>query len=136
MPIVRGPLPEKSWEFAKAFSIEVVNRYPELATSIYKVAIAPRIASLVDYNQNAWKPHAGIRVLRAAQAGRHGFDSRHMGRSRARNQNDDFTVKTVPARLAKLGDLWKPVLAERGPLRLGENPMTLPLAENLRTHGS
>jgi bifunctional non-homologous end joining protein LigD len=27
---------------------------------------------------------------------------------------EDFTVKTVPARVQKLGDLWKPLLAARG----------------------
>ena len=27
---------------------------------------------------------------------------------------EDFTVRNVPARVAKLGDLWKPLLAKRG----------------------
>jgi bifunctional non-homologous end joining protein LigD len=27
---------------------------------------------------------------------------------------EDFTVRNVPARVAKLGDLWKPLLASRG----------------------
>jgi DNA primase len=27
---------------------------------------------------------------------------------------DDFTMKSVPGRLAKIGDLWKPILAKRG----------------------
>jgi bifunctional non-homologous end joining protein LigD len=31
---------------------------------------------------------------------------------------DDFRVDNVPARLAKIGDLWKPMLAGRGRFRL------------------
>ena len=27
---------------------------------------------------------------------------------------EDFTVKNVPARIARLGDLWKPLLRVRG----------------------
>ena len=30
----------------------------------------------------------------------------------------DFTIRTVPGRLAKMGDLWKPLLAARGRFRL------------------
>jgi bifunctional non-homologous end joining protein LigD len=32
----------------------------------------------------------------------------------------DFTVKNVPQRLRKIGDLWKPLLAERGRVNLGK----------------
>jgi bifunctional non-homologous end joining protein LigD len=31
---------------------------------------------------------------------------------------DDFTVDNVPARLRRLGDLWKPLLAKRGRFKL------------------
>jgi bifunctional non-homologous end joining protein LigD len=31
---------------------------------------------------------------------------------------EDFTMRTVPPRLAKLGDLWKPLLAQRGRVSL------------------
>jgi DNA primase len=27
---------------------------------------------------------------------------------------EDFTIRNVPARVAKLGDLWKPLLQARG----------------------
>jgi bifunctional non-homologous end joining protein LigD len=33
---------------------------------------------------------------------------------------EDFTVRNMPARVAKLGDLWKPLLAARGRFNLGE----------------
>jgi bifunctional non-homologous end joining protein LigD len=32
---------------------------------------------------------------------------------------EDFTVKNVPARVRKLGDLWKPLLRARGRFDLG-----------------
>jgi len=32
---------------------------------------------------------------------------------------EDFTVKNVPARIAKVGDLWKPLLQPRGRFNLG-----------------
>jgi bifunctional non-homologous end joining protein LigD len=31
---------------------------------------------------------------------------------------EDFTVRNVPARVARLGDLWKPLLARRGRFNL------------------
>jgi bifunctional non-homologous end joining protein LigD len=33
---------------------------------------------------------------------------------------EDFTVKNVPARVAKVGDLWKPLLAARGRFDLSQ----------------
>jgi bifunctional non-homologous end joining protein LigD len=33
---------------------------------------------------------------------------------------EDFTVKNVPARVAKVGDLWKPLLAARGRFNLSK----------------
>jgi bifunctional non-homologous end joining protein LigD len=32
----------------------------------------------------------------------------------------DFTMLNVPQRLRKIGDLWKPLLAERGRVNLGK----------------
>ena len=33
---------------------------------------------------------------------------------------DDFTVMNVPARVAKVGDLWKPLLQARGRVNLSQ----------------
>ena len=33
---------------------------------------------------------------------------------------EDFTVANVPARVAKLGDLWKPLLQPRGRFNLSQ----------------
>ena len=33
---------------------------------------------------------------------------------------EDFTLRNVPARVAALGDLWKPLLASRGRFNLSQ----------------
>ena len=33
---------------------------------------------------------------------------------------EDFTMMNVPARVAELGDLWKPLLSSRGRFDLGQ----------------
>jgi hypothetical protein len=33
-------------------------------------------------------------------------------------ETEDFRLDNVPARLRKLGDLWKPLLQARGPVKL------------------
>ena len=40
---------------------------------------------------------------------------------------DDFRIDNVPARVKKLGDLWKPLLADARPLPPGARAVTLPL---------
>jgi bifunctional non-homologous end joining protein LigD len=32
---------------------------------------------------------------------------------------EDFTIRDVPARAARLGDLWKPLISTRGRFNLG-----------------
>lgn len=114
VPIVRGPAQKQVWKFAKAFSIELAKRSPKLITSEYRVAKRPAGHVLVDYNQNAWnrtlasvysvrpKPEATVSTPLTWQEVERGV------------RMENFTMKTVPSRLAKLGDLWKPVLAQMG----------------------
>jgi bifunctional non-homologous end joining protein LigD len=73
---------------------------------------------LVDYNQNAWgrtlasiysprpRPEATVSTPVAWKEVEQGV------------RIEDFTIKNVPARVARLGDLWKPLLASRGRLDL------------------
>jgi bifunctional non-homologous end joining protein LigD len=114
VPIVRGPTQKQVWTFAKALSVELAKRNPALITAEYKVAKRPRRRVLVDYNQNAWnrtlasvysvrpRPSAAVSTPVSWQEVEAGI------------QIDDFTINTVPPRLAKIGDLWQPVLASRG----------------------
>ncbi len=114
VPIVRGPTQKQVWTFAKVFAVEMAKRHPKLITAEYRVAKRPRGRVLVDYNQNAWNrtlasvysvrpiPSAAVSTPVTWQEIERGIAI------------DDFTLKSVPARLAKIGDLWKPILAKRG----------------------
>jgi bifunctional non-homologous end joining protein LigD len=119
VPIVRGPSQKQVWAFAKAFAIEMAKRAPKLITAEYHIAKRPREHVLVDYNQNAWnrtlasvysvrpKPLATVSTPVTWKEVEKGIEI------------EDFTMKTVPPRLAKIGDLWKPLLATRGRADLG-----------------
>ena len=73
---------------------------------------------LVDYNQNAWnrtlasvysvrpKPQATVSAPVTWQEIERGL------------RIEDFTVANVPARLKKIGDLWKPLLSETNRVEL------------------
>ena len=114
VPIVRGPEQKQVWTFAKALAQELAVRHPALITAEYRVAKRPPGRVLVDYNQNAWgrtlaslysvrpRPDATVSTPVTWEEVERGI------------RIEDFTVANVPARVAKLGDLWKPLLAARG----------------------
>jgi bifunctional non-homologous end joining protein LigD len=114
VPIVRGPVQKQVWTFAKALAQELASRHPALITAEYRVAKRPRGRVLVDYNQNAWgrtlasiysvrpRPEATVSTPVTWAEVEQGI------------RIEDFTVKNVPDRVARLGDLWKPLLAARG----------------------
>ena len=114
VPIERGPLQKQVWTFAKALSHELLNRNPKLITAEYRVAHRPKNHVLVDYNQNAWnrtlasvysvrpKPAATVSTPVTWKEIERGF------------RMEDFTMKTVLPRFKKLGDLWKPLLENKG----------------------
>jgi bifunctional non-homologous end joining protein LigD len=114
VPIVRGPMQKQVWAFAKAFAIDLAKQNPKLITAEYRVAKRPRGHVLVDYNQNAWnRTLASVYSVRpkpmATVSTPVTWDEVQKG-----IEIEDFTMKTVPPRLQKLGDLWKPLLAKRG----------------------
>src|SRR6185312_3593741 len=108
VPIVRGPEQKQVWTFAKALAHELAVRNPALVTAEYRVAKRPRGRVLVDYNQNRWgstlasvysvrpRPEASVSTPVTWKEVERGV------------RIEDFTVKNVPSRVAKLGDLWKP----------------------------
>ena len=114
VPIVRGPVQKQVWTFAKALAQELAVRNPAIITAEYRVAKRPRGRVLVDYNQNRWgstlasiysvrpRPEATVSTPLTWKEVERGV------------RIEGFTVKNVPARVAKLGDLWKPLLASRG----------------------
>lgn len=118
VPIVRGPQQQQVWDFAKTFSRELTARNPKLLTAEYRIAKRPKGHVLVDYNQNAWnrtlasvysvrpKPAATVSTPVTWKEVEHGI------------RVEDFTMKDVPKRLARLGDLWKPLLLQKGRVNL------------------
>jgi bifunctional non-homologous end joining protein LigD len=120
VPIVRGPLQKQVWTFAKAFSLELAKRNPKLITGEYRVAKRPAEHVLVDYNQNAWnRTLASVYSVRPKPAATVSTPLTWEEVERGVRM-EDFTMKNVPARLAKIGDLWKPMLAQSGRTNLGE----------------
>jgi bifunctional non-homologous end joining protein LigD len=119
VPIVRGPLQKDVWTFAKALAHELAARHPSLITAEYRVAKRPRGRVLVDYNQNAWgrtlasvysvrpRPEATVSTPVAWREVERGI------------RIEDFTLTSVPGRIAKLGDLWRPLTRARGRVDLG-----------------
>jgi bifunctional non-homologous end joining protein LigD len=114
VPIVRGPVQKEVWTFAKALAQQLEKMRPELITAEYRIANRPKGHVLVDYNQNAWgrtlasvysvrpKPHAPVSTPVTWEEIRRGV------------RIEDFRLDNVPARVKNLGDLWKPLLKERG----------------------
>ena len=114
VPIKRGPLQKRVWTFAKALAQALAGKHPKLLTSEYRIAARPKGRVLVDYNQNAWgrtlasiysprpKPRATVSTPVTWKEVERGIAI------------EDFDIGNVPARVRKLGDLWKPLLAARG----------------------
>jgi bifunctional non-homologous end joining protein LigD len=120
VPIARGPAQKQVWTFAKALAQELAGRHPALLTAEYRVAKRPPRRVLVDYNQNAWgRTLASIYSVRPRPEATVSTPVtwEEIGRG---IRIEDFTMKSVPARVAALGDLWKPLLASRGRFDLSE----------------
>jgi bifunctional non-homologous end joining protein LigD len=118
VPIQRGPLQKEVWSVAKALAFALAQRHPKLITAEYQIAKRPKGHVLVDYNQNAWgRTLASIYSLRprprASASAPITWDEVERG-----VKIDDFRIDNLPARVEKLGDLWAPVLAKKGRVKL------------------
>jgi bifunctional non-homologous end joining protein LigD len=118
VPIVRGPTQKQVWAFAKSVATSLAALKPGLITAEYRVEKRPPDRVLVDYNQNAWgrtlasiysvRPHP-----RAAASTPVTWAEIERGL-----RIEDFRIDNLPARVAKRGDLWAPLLATKGRFRL------------------
>ncbi|GAC1516637.1 MAG: non-homologous end-joining DNA ligase [Gemmatimonadaceae bacterium] len=114
VPIRRGPTQKEVWTFAKALARSLAAREPRLLTAEYRIARRPRGRVLIDYNQNAWgrtlaavysprpRPRAPVSTPVTWDEVERGFSL------------TDFRIDNVPARVKRVGDLWKPMLGARG----------------------
>ena len=118
VPIERGPTQKQVWGFAKEFSHALAAQAPQLITAVYTVSKRPRGRVLVDYNQNAWgRTLASIYSVRPRPKATVSTPVEWSEIERGISI-DDFRMDNVPARLRRLGDLWKPMLAKRGRFKL------------------
>jgi len=113
VPIVRGPTQKDVWTVSKTISLDLARRHPKLLTAVYRKEARPAGRVLVDYNQNAWgrtlasvysvrpRPRATVSTPVTWDEVTRGFAL------------DDFRMDNVPARVAKLGDLWAALNAPR-----------------------
>ena len=113
IPIVRGPVQKDVWAFAKAIAIELEARHPEILTAEYRKAKRPHGRVLVDYNQNAWgRTLASIYSIRptpfAGASAPVTWDEVENG-----IRIEDFRIDNIRQRVAKIGDLWKPVVGKK-----------------------
>ena len=118
IPIVRGPLQKEVWAFAKSFSVSAAQKYPKILTSEYRVAKRSPNRILVDYNQNAWgrtlasvysaRPKPGATVSAPVT-----WEEVERGVEIA-----DFRIANMAARLAKVGDLYRPLLLQKNRFKL------------------
>jgi bifunctional non-homologous end joining protein LigD len=114
VPIVRGPVQKAVWEFAKALAVTLAKQHPALMTSEYRKEKRPKGRVLVDYNQNRWgSTLASIYSVRPTPLATVSTPLEWNEVSRGARM-EDFRLDNVRQRIAKIGDLWKPLLAARG----------------------
>ena len=104
---------EEVARFSEAISIRVAERVPEIATVERRIAERKKDQVYVDWQQNAkGKSAASIYSVRAKPGATVSTPVTWQEISRG-FEIKDFTIKTVPPRLKKKGDLWKEMLKDR-----------------------
>ena len=118
VPIVRGPTQKQVWTFAKEFAYAIAGHAKDLLTAVYQVSKRPKGRVLVDYNQNAWgRTLASIYSVRPHS--RAAVSTPVTWREVERGiRIEDFRLDNVPARVRRLGDLWRPLIEKKGRFRL------------------
>lgn len=121
VPIVHGPLQKEVWRFAKALARTLEARSPKLVTAEYRIANRPPGRVLVDYNQNAWgRTLASVYSVRPRPSATVSMPVT-WAELEAGVDTGDFTTANVGARVAEVGDLWRPLLHRRGRFELRDH---------------
>jgi bifunctional non-homologous end joining protein LigD len=118
VPLVRGPTQKEVWRFAKEFAMSLAALRSDLITAEYRVAKRPRQRVLVDYNQNAWgQTLASIYSVRPQPKATVSTPITWKELERG-VRIEDFRIDNVRPRIKQVGDLWAPLLAQRGRSKL------------------
>lgn len=120
VPIVRGPIQKEVWRVAKAFARLMEQRRPDLVTAEYRIRNRPAGRILVDYNQNAWgRTLASVYSVRPTALATVSMPVR-WEEVEDGVETEDFRIENVAARVARVGDLWRPLAwPKRGRVELG-----------------
>lgn len=114
IPIKYGPTQKQVWTFAKHFAHAVAGEARDLLTAIYQVSKRPKGRVLVDYNQNAWgRTLASVYSVRPKDRPTVSTPLKWSELKRGVDL-DDFRIDNVPARVRRVGDLYKPMLEKKG----------------------
>lgn len=118
VPIVRGPTQKQVWSFAKQFALSMELLYPKLLTAVYRVADRPKGRVMIDYNQNAWgRTLASVYSVRPTPAATVSAPVTWKEVEQG-IEIGDFHLRNMTDRVAKTGDLWKPLLDRRRRVKL------------------
>ena len=118
IPIKRGPTQKQVWTFAKEFAHAIASSAPKLLTAVYQISKRPKGRVLVDYNQNAWgRTLASVYSVRPNKLPTVSTPVTWKELERGIAM-EDFRIDNVPARVRKLGDLWKPLNEAKGKFKL------------------
>jgi bifunctional non-homologous end joining protein LigD len=114
VPIVRGPLQKAVWTFAKAFAVAIARTEKHVMTSEYRKEKRPPGRVLVDYNQNRWG--ATLASVYSVRPTERASVSAPVTWAEVEGgvEIDDFRMDNMRARIAAVGDLWKPLASKRG----------------------
>jgi bifunctional non-homologous end joining protein LigD len=113
VPIFRRYAQKEVWTAAKELAILLGKMHPDFITSEYRITRRPPGRVLVDYNQNAWgRTLASVYSVRpvpeATVSAPVTWPEVESGVSIS-----ELTMDSVPERVARVGDLYAPLLRER-----------------------
>lgn len=114
VPIHREPVQSEVWTVAKRIAFDLARRNPTAITAERRITLRPPGRVLVNFDQNAWgRTLASVYSVRpqpqATVSAPVTWEEVEAGISAS-----DLTIDTVPARVHKVGDLFKPLLRNRG----------------------
>lgn len=117
VPLPRRTSYDDAARLAERVATRVADAHPELATVERRLDKRPRGTIYVDAQQNArGKSMVSAYSARAREPGAVSAPLRWT-ELRSTLRLEAFTIRTMPARLARVGDLWGEALARRNPAR-------------------
>jgi bifunctional non-homologous end joining protein LigD len=115
LPLPPRTTSESALQFAQRIATRVAAAHPKEATVERTVSQRPKSTVYVDYLQNALGKSVAAAYAVRARPGATVSTPLDWSELTASLDPRKFTIETVPARFARTGDLWTPVLKRRNP---------------------